>query len=631
MKYLNQIQNPSDLRNFSLPELKTVANEIRERIIAVMSQNGGHLASNLGTVELLLALHYVFDSPKDKFIFDVSHQSYTHKLITGRNDERFDKIRKTNGLSGFAHPKESEHDQFFAGHAGTALSLALGMAQSRDVLGNEEHVIPIIGDATLTCGLSLEALNNIPRDLKKFIVILNDNAMSISHNVGSITHILSRLISNPRTNKWMHEVEKLLSKIPSFGLSLAKQGHKVTESVKNLVSSAPFFEHFNLSYIGPVDGHDLKKMIPLFTAIKELPMPVIIHLFTQKGHGLIQAEKDPITFHGVKPFDPSTCEFLPASSNAPTFPKIFGKHLVKMGEKDANVAIVTPAMSLGSCLDPFMKAFPKRSWDVGIAEGHAVTFSGGLAKTGQLKVFCSIYATFLQRALDNLFQDVCLQEIPVVFAIDRAGLASSDGATHHGIYDIGFLKTMPNMVICQPRNGDVLKDLMDSCFSWNLPTAIRYPNIATTESKDYSFKYRHVGKGEILCEGDDILIIALGHMCETALTMQKIMAKKGIMATVLDPIFVKPLDVDLLSTLLLKHQKIVTIEEHSLKGGLAQEVNSFLATHGFSQTQILNFAIPELFLDHSENLHDELGMTAEKMVQKIQTVLISKRELAGVL
>lgn len=631
MKYLNQIKKPADLKNLNVTELKVVADEIRERIIAVMAQNGGHLASNLGTVELLIALHTVFDSPQDKFIFDVSHQAYTHKLLTGRNDERFDKIRKSNGLSGFAHPKESEHDQFFAGHAGTALSSALGMAQARDVLGNEEHIIPIIGDATLTCGLSLEALNNIPRDLKKFIVILNDNAMSISHNVGSITHVLSRLMSNPSTNKWMHKLEKLLSKIPTFGSSLAKQGHKVTESVKNLVSSAPFFEHFNLSYIGPVDGHDLKKMIPLFTAIRDLQMPVIIHLFTQKGHGLTQAEKDPITFHGVKPFDPNTCEFLPASSNAPTFPKIFGKQLVKMGEKDPHVSVVTPAMSLGSCLDPFMKAFPKRSWDVGIAEGHAVTFSGGLAKGGPLKVFCSIYATFLQRAFDNLFQDVCLQEIPVVFAIDRAGLASADGATHHGIYDIGFLKTMPNMVICQPRNGDVLKDLMESCFSWNVPTAIRYPNTATTESKDYTFKYRSVGKGEVLCEGDDLLIIALGSMCDTALKMQQILAKKGITTTVVDPVFVKPLDTDLLSNLLLKHQKVVTIEEHSLKGGLGQEVNSFLATHGFSQTQILNFGIPELFLDHSEKLHDELGLTAEKMVQKILTTLITKRDLVEVL
>lgn len=627
--HLSQIKDPSDLKKLSLPKLKALSKEVRQRIIEVLAQNGGHLASNLGTVELTLALHTVFNSPEDRFIFDVSHQAYTHKLVTGRNDSRFDNIRKAKGLSGFAHPKESPHDHFYAGHAGTALSLALGMAKARDVVGSQEHVVPIIGDAALTCGLSLEALNNISRDLKRFVVILNDNAMSISRNVGGITHILSRLISNPTTNKWIYDVEGLLAKIPGCGRKLAKQGQRLTESVKNLVSPASFFEHFGLSYIGPIDGHDLKKLIAVLKAVKELPMPVILHVFTQKGHGLEQAEKDPITYHGVKPFDPQTCEFLPSSSKQPTFPKIFGKHLVKMGEKDKTVSIVTPAMSLGSCLDPFMNKFPERAWDVGIAEGHAVTFAGGLAKTQQLKVFCSVYATFLQRAFDNLFQDVCLQEIPVVFAVDRAGLATSDGATHHGIYDIGFLKTMPNMVICQPRDGDVLKELMEAAFTWNRPVAIRYPNIATTET-DRPLMYRPLGKAEILAEGDDLVILALGHLCDAALKLRALLAKKGITATVVDPIFVKPLDIELLSTLLLKHQKIVTIEEHSLKGGLASEVNSFLASFGFLQTQVLNFGIPERFLDHAETLHDEIGLTPEKMAQKIMTLFSLRAHLAEV-
>jgi 1-deoxy-D-xylulose-5-phosphate synthase len=615
---LEQIKQPGDLRNIPLADLEPLARQVRERIVQVMSKNGGHLASNLGSVELTLALHYVFNSPIDKFIFDVSHQTYTHKLLTGRNDERFDKIRKSKGLSGFAHPKESPHDFFYAGHAGTALSLGLGMAEARDLNSKEGHIIPVIGDATLTCGLSLEALSNLPKDLSKFIVILNDNAMSISRNVGGITNILSRLLSNPTTNKYRHEFETLLSKIPLCGAALAKKGHKLSESVKNLVSSAPFFEHFGLSYIGPIDGHDIKKMIAVFEALKHYQMPVIVHLYTQKGHGLTAAENDPITFHGVKPFDPATCEFLPSSSNQPTFPKIFGKHLLKMGEQDSKVAVVTPAMSLGSCLDPFMDKFPNRSWDVGIAEGHAVTFAAGLAKSRELKVFASVYATFLQRALDNLFQDVCLQEIPLVFAVDRAGLAASDGATHHGIYDIGFLKTMPNMVICQPRNGDLLKDLMESSFSWEQPVAIRYPNSATSETQNPRI-HRPCGKAEVLTEGDDLLIVALGSCCDLAMKMQANLATQGIMATVIDPIFVKPLDAELFSTLLLKHQKMVTIEEHSLKGGLGSEMSQFLMTHGFSNVQLLQFGVPEHFFDHSDRLLDDVGLNPEKMVQKILT------------
>lgn len=614
---LDRVDSPLDLRQFSHQELTVLAQEIRQRIIQVLSVNGGHLSSNLGSVELTLALHYVFSSPSDKFIFDVSHQSYTHKLLTGRKDGRFDKIRKSKGLSGFSHPKESIHDHFFAGHAGTALSLGLGQAKARDLLAGEEHILPIIGDATLTCGLSLEALNNISRDLKRFIVVLNDNAMSISRNVGGITNVLSRLLNNPRTSKWAHELEDLLSKIPACGTQLARQGQKITESIKNLVSSAPFFEHFGLSYIGPIDGHDINKMIPLFEAIKELPMPLIVHLYTKKGQGLKQAELDPITFHGVRPFDPKTCEFLPSPSKGPSFPKVFGKHLLKMGEADPDLCVVTPAMSLGSCLDPFMDKFKERSFDVGIAEGHAVTFSGGLAKNRKLKVFCSIYATFLQRALDNLFQDVCLQEIPVVFAVDRAGLAPSDGATHHGIYEISFLKTMPNLVICQPRDGGVLKELMESAFSWQRPAVIRYPNMETTESHK-PLKYREIGKGELLAEGKDLLIIALGHMCASALRVREELLKRGIRATVMDPIFIKPLDGELLGKLLLDHQKIVTIEEHSLVGGLGAEINAFLMTHGFT-AQVVNFGIPEAFFDQASysDLLEQMGMSEEKIVQSL--------------
>ncbi len=612
-----KISTPGDLKSLSIDELEKLAQEVRLRIIEVLSSTGGHLASNLGAVELSLALHYVFDSPLDKFIFDVSHQTYTHKLLTERNNARFDAIRKDGGLSGFAHPEESEHDHFYAGHAGTALSLGLGMAQARDISGENHHVIPIIGDATLTCGLSLEALNNVSRDLSRFIVVLNDNEMSISKNVGGITHILSRLLNSPMTSKLTHDLESLVSKLPLCGSSLAKKGMKLTGSVKNLVSSASFFEQFGLSYIGPVDGHDLKKLISVFEAIKHRSTPVLLHLFTTKGHGVDRAERDPISYHGVKPFDPQTCEFLPSKPKM-TFPKIFGSHLLEMGKKHPRLTLVTPAMSLGSCLDNFAEAFPKRFFDVGIAEGHAVTFSGGLAKSGKLDVVCSIYSTFFQRALDNLFHDVCLQKLPVVFAVDRSGLAAGDGATHHGIYEISFLRAMPNMVICQPRDGKMLKELLESAFSWERPTAIRYPNIPTTEQEG-PLAYRPLGQGEVLAEGDDLLIVALGHHCDTALELRDLLRGSGIEAAVVDPIFVKPLDTDLLGKLLLKHNRIVTLEEHTLKGGLGSEVGEFLLSHEFSQVESLHFGIPETFLHHGSlgKLLDEMGLTPEKLHQKI--------------
>jgi 1-deoxy-D-xylulose-5-phosphate synthase len=615
---LSRIHQPEDIKPLTIADLKQLAQEVRNRIIEVLSVTGGHLASNLGSVELTLALHYVFNSPIDKFIFDVSHQTYTHKLLTGRNNALFDKIRTSGGLSGFCHPKESIHDHFFAGHAGTALSLAIGMVHSRNLSEGDEHIIPIIGDATLTCGLSIEALNNIPKDVGRFIVILNDNEMSISQNVGGITHILSRLLSNPTTSKLTHELEHLVSKIPIYGSSLAKQGHRITESVKNLVSSAPFFEQYGLSYIGPIDGHDLKKMIAVFQAIHHLPMPVLVHLLTKKGQGVMQAENDPITYHGVKPFDPKTCEFLPSPAAKPTFPKIFGKLVVELGEKNKHLTLVTPAMSLGSCLDPFKEKFPNRFFDVGIAEGHAVTFAGGLAKTEKTQVICSIYSTFFQRALDNLFQDVCLQEIPVIFAVDRAGLATGDGATHHGIYEVSFLRAMPNMVICQPRNGQLLKELVTSSFQWQRPAAIRYPNMTTEEGKD-PLKFRPLGKGEILAEGEDLLIIALGHQCYDALNLRDLLKERGISATVVDPIFVKPLDTDLLGHLLLTHTRIVTLEEHSLKGGLGSEINEFLFAHDFGPIQVLNFGIPETYLEQGgyRELLSEIGLTAEKMLLRI--------------
>lgn len=616
--FIERIREPSEIKQLSQEQLDILALDIRERIIEVMSINGGHLASNLGVVELTIALHKVFDSPKDKFIFDTSHQVYTHKLLTGRNS-MFPTIRKHKGLSGFSNPSESCHDHFYAGHAGTALSLALGVAKSRDLNKEDSYVVPILGDAALTCGLTHEALNNVPKNMKNFILILNDNAMAISKNVGAITGILSRFFNHPMSNKLYSEIESLLAKIPGCGELLASGGHKLKESLKNLISTAPFFEQYGLNYIGPIDGHDIKKLVSTFEAAKNSSSPCIIHCLTTKGQGMPNAINNPTTYHGVKPFDIETGKFLPNPTIRPTFPKIFGKHMLKMADEDENIVVLTPAMPAGSCLTPLMEKHPSRCLDVGIAEGHCVTFAGGLAYKSNKKVVCSIYATFLQRALDNLFQDVCLQQLPVVFALDRGGIAGGDGATHNGIYDISFLNAMPNMVIAQPRNGQLLKELLESSFSYKRPVAIRYPNLPTEEF-DMPIQKRCLGKGEILIRGEKIAIIALGHKCETALEVRALLEKEDIYPTIIDPIFVKPLDTDLLSRIFMTHPYVVTIEEHAVNAGLGQIISQFAIENGFNGCQILNIGVPQIYLEQGSHkeLTEEIKLDANSIKDRIQ-------------
>jgi 1-deoxy-D-xylulose-5-phosphate synthase len=585
---LEKLDLPSDLKRLTIDELNELAREIRQTIIDVLAINGGHLGSNLGVVELSIALHAVFDSPLDKMIFDVSHQTYPHKILTGRLS-LFPKIRQYKGLCGFSHPRESIHDHFFAGHAGTALSLALGVATARDIAGGCEAILPILGDAALTCGLTLEALNNIPKHLKRFIVILNDNAMSISPNVGAITHILNR--DNP-------------------------------------TSTVTYFEQFGLSYVGPIDGHQIEQLIETLEKVKNSQKPILLHVLTVKGKGMEKAIQNPIPYHGCKPFDKVTGDFLKSTASSVTFPQIFGKEILKMAEEDPTLVTITPATPAGSCLEAFMEKFPNRCLDVGIAEGHAVTFCGGLAHSKKIKVVICIYATFLQRALDNLFQDVCLQEIPVIFALDRGGISAGDGSTHHGIYDIGFLQAMPNMVICQPRSGQLLKELLHSSFSWNRPVAIRYPNQATTEDENAPLQKRPLGKAEILSPGSGILIIGLGVMCFTALEVKKLLLREGINATVVDPIFVKPLDGELFSELLLTHETVVTIEEHAVQTGLGAIINSFILQKGFQEIDIFNFGIPDLYLEQGthKELLIEIGLHPEAIAA---TLVNSLRQRAN--
>ncbi len=603
------------LHSFSLEELKLLAKEIRERIVQVLSRTGGHLASNLGAVELQIALHYVFASPSDIFIFDTSHQSYAHKLLTNRNSS-FDTLRQYKGLSGFSHPRESLHDPFFSGHAGSAFSQALGAAKRRDFLQKEGHVIAFLGDASFNCGLTLEALNHVPKNLSRFILLLNDNEMAISKNVGNIKKILSRLLNNPLSNKFTHEIFSYLSKIPC-GQLLATQGQKITESIKNLVSSASFFEQFGLSYTGPVDGHDLQKLIHTFSQLKNAAAPAIVHALTQKGKGLAIAINNPCLYHGAAPFDIETGQFV--SPPTLTFPKIFGKTIAEMGSKDPSLFVLTPGMIEGSCLKEFAQKFPERCIDMGIAEGHCLTYAGGLAFKKNLTPIVSIYSTFLQRAFDNLFHDICLQEAPVILAIDRAGLNGPDGVTHHGIYDISFLQAMPNLVIAQPRNGRLLKELLLTARSSSRPFAIRYPNRETSEEKDLPEQVRTIGTGEILIKGEKVLLLPLGSMAATAFEVRRLLCQKGISPTIIDPIFVKPLDEKLLRETIPSHDLVVTIEEHSLQGGFGSIVNHF-CLHQFDQLpHILNIGLPDRFVQHGSNsdLLKETGLDAESISQKI--------------
>ncbi len=625
---LDKIKCPYDLQGLDISQLNQLANEIRTRIISVLSINGGHLSSNLGIVEITIALHKIFQSPLDKFIFDTSHQVYTHKLLTGRNS-RFDTLRQIKGICGFSHPEESAHDIFFSGHAGTALSLGLGLASNRDLENGNEYIIPILGDATFTCGLTLEALNNLPKNLKRFIVILNDNKMSISQNVGNMKNIFSRLLSNPITNRFYQLLNSLLEKIPTCGGMLATFGRKITESVKNLVSPAIFFEQFGLDYIGPIDGHDIKKLIDTFSAVKNHERPVIIHTLTTKGKGMPIAIANPTPYHGVKSFDVQTGKFHASPIARTTFPKIFGKYILEKARKDPSLVVVTPAMLAGSCLCEMKKEFPKRCIDVGIAEGHCVTYAGALAKNRKKKVIACIYSTFLQRAFDNIFHDVCLQESPVIFALDRASLSGPDGATHHGILDIGFLNSMPNMIIAQPRNGHIMKELFESAFEWQRPCVIRYPNRETTEL-NLPLKKRKLGEGEILSKGKDFLLIPLGETYNTAFEVKKILSKYNIEPTIFDPIFIKPLDSNMLYELVTSHKYIVTIEENYISAGLGSIFNSFCVENNLSNfAQIINIGIPNTFVHHGkdQDLKKELALDSESIVKRILSELeINKQE-----
>lgn len=574
-KMLENINTTKDLKSLSYKDLYILSDEIREYIIDIVSKNGGHLASNLGTVELTIALHRVFNSPEDKIIWDVGHQCYTHKILTGRK-ESFKSIRTYKGISGFPKRSESEHDIFETGHSSTSISAALGLAKTRDLKGRDYSVVAVIGDGSLGAGMAYEALNNAAGLKTNLIVILNDNKMSISKNVGSLSDYLGRLRTGKLYFKIKREIEHLLNKIPIIGKPLYRAAFKIRDLLKYLVVKGIVFEQLGFKYIGPIDGHNIESLERIINNAKLYKNhPVIIHVVTKKGNGYNIAERKPDKYHGIGPFTVETGEEK-SNGNGKSYSTVFGEKITKLAEKDEKILAVTAAMPDGTELKSFAENFQDRFFDVGIAEQHAATFCAGLAAGGYKPVF-AVYSTFLQRAYDQILHDVCLQNLPVVFAVDRAGIVGSDGETHQGLFDISFLRSMPNISIMSPKSGAELENMMELAFTLNMPVAIRYPR---GEAAKFEIEEKPViyGKGELLTQGKDAIIIAEGTMVKTAMTVYRILKEKGIELTLANIRFIKPLDEELLNYLYELNVPIYTVEDNVLYGGLGSSVLEYYST-----------------------------------------------------
>ena len=615
---LDAIHSPVDLKKLSRDQLPQVAAEIRARLLETVATNGGHLASNLGSTELAIALHYLFDSPRDQIIWDVGHQAYPHKLLTGRH-HRFHTIRQYQGVSPFCKREESPHDIFNAGHAGTSISAGLGIAEARDQLGQNFHVVSVIGDGALTAGMAWEALNNAGAAKKNFIVILNDNEMSISPNVGAISQYLNRIITGQVYNGMRQEIERLLDHLPGVGKLVLKATGRLEETVKGILVPGRIFEELGFRYIGPIDGHSLPGLLDTLTNVKELSGPLLLHVATQKGKGYTIAEDDAVTYHGPSPFDVSTGAFKP-SSGPPKYTNIFAQALMKLAQDDPHIVAITAAMASGTGLDKFAKAFPKRYFDVGIAEQHAVTYAAGLA-TQSMKPVCAIYSTFLQRAYDQVIHDVCLMRLPVTFILDRAGLVGEDGATHHGIFDLTYLRPLPGMVIMAPKDENELQHLVKTALDYNGPAAVRFPrgNGEGVEVDD-EITAIPMGQGEVLREGADLTVVALGAMVLPAMKAAERVQEEGIEVTVINPRFVKPLDDELIAQYARRTGAILTVEDHVHQGGFGSAVLEVLADHAITGVTVLRHALPDDIIEHGAQnlLRRDFGLDEEGIAEKIR-------------
>jgi 1-deoxy-D-xylulose-5-phosphate synthase len=641
--YLDLVDEPKQIKKLTLDQLRHLAEEIRYELITVLSRNGGHLGPNLGVVELTIALHHVFNTPKDKFVWDVSHQAYVHKLLTGRRD-RFHTIRTTNGLNGFALRTESPHDCYGAGHAGTALSAALGMAAARDKLGSDENVVCIFGDAALTNGISFEALNNIAHTTKRFIGILNDNEWSIAKNVGAVANYLNKLITHPSYNKLAKDFQGFLRRLPKGEIAL-KLAHKAEEGFKGAITgvglrqtpptedsdgrggfaSPIFFEEMGVRYLGPIDGHDLPLLISTLEFAKTCDHPIVIHILTQKGKGFDAALKAPEKFHGTGPYDIRTGDTVPAKPGSPpNYQDVMGQALVKLCQQNTTIVGITAAMPSGTGLKHLEKAMPDRYFDVGIAEEHAVIFAAGMATMGYHPVV-AIYSTFLQRAYDCIHHDICLQDLPVIFCMDRAGLSANDGPTHHGLFDIAYLRCMPNLIAMAPKDEDELVDMMFTATHQQHPTFIRYPRGAGegVPIKDQP-RLLEIGKAEVLQSFSNkgkrkVALFGLGNMSRLARLAAEQLTVQGFDCAVINPRFTKPLDAGTHEFFGHAAEVVVTMEDHALMGGYGSAVLELFSEKGVS-TPVVRIGWPDQFIEHAttqDELRRKYGLTVENTVARV--------------
>ena len=610
-KYLAKLNFPQDLKNMIFDELELLTYEIRDFLVEEISKTGGHLSSNLGIVELTIALHKVFNTPKDKIIWDVGHQSYVHKILTGRAD-RFSSLRQFGGLSGFPKCNESEYDVFDTGHSSTSVSVGLGFAAARDLAGENYEVISVIGDGAMTGGLAFEALNNVDNLNSKLIVILNDNGMSISPNTGGFPKYLGRLRSSRKYISMKEQIKKNVSKVPLIGDNIVAGMHYAKDTLKYAMIDGVMFEELGFRYFGPVDGHDLKELCETLELAKNAEEPVFIHVMTQKGKGYSKAETNPNVFHGIGPFDMETGQLI-SKTSSPSYSRVFGNKLIDLADKNEKIVAVSAAMIEGTGLDKFSNTFPDRTFDVGIAEGHAVTFAAGLAKSG-FRPFVAIYSTFLQRAYDQIIEDVCLQNLPVILCLDRAGIVGADGETHHGILDLSYLRSIPNMTVLAPKDGRELEEMMEYALTLNSPCAIRYPRgTAPQVAQDISFI---PNRSQQLTSGKDAEIWAAGAMVQKALDAAEILKKHDIEVSVVNIAAIAPLDTETLYASADRYPLIVTLEDNLIAGGIGEGIAALLTN---CDTRVINIGWPSRFIEQGtcEELYRKYNMDAESIAERI--------------
>ena len=614
---LEQIKGPQDIKQMSLEELGQLAQEIRAFLIEKISHTGGHLASNHGVVELTIAMYRTFDLPEDKVIWDVGHQSYTHKILSGRMAE-FDELRQYGGLSGFPKRKESPYDCFDTGHSSTSISAGLGIAQGRDILGQDYEVVSVIGDGALTGGMAYEALNNAARMKKNFIIVLNDNKMSISENVGGMSRYLNGLRTGSGYNDLKKNVANALDRIPVVGAPMIDKIKRTKNSIKQLFIPGMLFENMGITYLGPVDGHNISQLCKVFREAKKLDHAVLVHVLTKKGKGYKPAEKNPSRFHGVDPFDVTTGKSL-KEKQYPSYTEVFSRKLCQLAAERPNVVALTAAMPDGTGLSAFARHYPGRFFDVGIAEAHAVTSAAGMAAAG-LKPVVAVYSSFLQRAYDQVLHDVCIQDLPVVFAVDRAGLVGSDGETHQGIFDYSFLTSIPNMSVMAPKNLWELRAMLEFSMDYNRPLAIRYPRgEAYRGLRDFREPIVY-GRGEMLYEEEGIALLAVGSMVSTAEHIRQKLKAEGRSCTLANGRFVKPFDRELVDRLAERHKVIITLEENVLQGGYGLQVTAYIHEH-YPHRRVLNIGLPDAYVEHGNVsvLREGLGIDSDSIIKTMKS------------